>query len=498
MQGPTTAAPGSGATAWLAGDTAIFLAVVHILLLLFCGAHVLLRRHRQPESRMAWLVVLAAVPYLGALAYLLLGTTSIGASRIARLKDSAKLLPSPAAAAGSDAPECRPGQLGEHEALFRVGRSISGYEAVGGNRAQLMADSDAMIASLVADIDAARETVHLLFYIWLGDHNGGKVAEALERAARRGIVCRAMVDDIGSRDFVRGPFWPRLEAAGVKLRRALPVGNPLVRMVNGRIDLRNHRKIVVIDNRVTYCGSQNCADAAFLPKAKFAPWVDAVMRFEGPVVRQNQHLFAMDWMGNGGDNIAALLAQPLPPVEPGFTAQVVATGPTYRNSAMAEMFESLMYAARRELFITTPYYVPTPGVQAALCAAAHRGVATTIVFPARNDDFAVGATCRSYYESLIDAGVRIFEYEKGLLHTKSLTLDGEITLIGSANMDRRSFDLNFENNILLRDAAATAAMRARQQSYLADSREIAAADVAAWGVGRRLWNNSLAIVGPVL
>lgn len=480
------------------GETTIILTLIHVVLVLVWGMHVLLRRHRQPESRMAWLVVLAAVPYLGVLAYLLLGTTNIGRTRVARLKDVANLLPRPDAAPGFAASVRQLDRHDASDALFRVGQSISDYAPVEGNHARLMADSDAMISSLVDDIDGAMDTVHLLFYIWLADHNGTRVAEALERAARRGVICRAMVDDIGSRDFVKSQLWGRLGAAGVKLRRALPVGNPLIRMVNGRIDLRNHRKIVVIDNGITYCGSQNCADPAFLPKAKFAPWVDAVMRLEGPIVRQNQHLFATDWMGNGGDDIGEVLKRPLPAVEPGFAAQVVATGPTYRNAAMPEMFEALMYAAQSELFITTPYYVPTPGVQEALCAAAHRGVNSTIIFPARNDDFAVGATSRSHYETLLDAGVRIFEYGMGLLHTKSLTLDGEITLIGSANMDRRSFDLNFENNILLHDHATTMAMRERQQSYLADSREITAHDVAGWGVGRRLWNNALAIVGPVL
>lgn len=487
-----------GMTGPVTGDPALWLTCTHIALVVFCGLHILLRRHRQPESRMAWLAVLAAVPYLGALAYLLLGSTNIGKRRVARLKDSSSLLPRPDAAPGWPRPERTIGEPGDYDALFRVGESISGYQPVAGNRAQLMADSDAMISRLVEDIDEARSSVHLLFYIWLDDHNGTRVAQALERAARRGVACRAIVDDIGSRNFVKGPLWPRLEAASVELLRALPVGNPLIRMVNGRIDLRNHRKIVVIDNRITFCGSQNCADPAFLPKAKFAPWIDAVMRFEGPIVRQNQHLFATDWMGNGGSDLGALLAEPLPEVGPGFTAQVIATGPTYRNAAMPELFESLMYAARRELFITTPYYVPTPGVQAALCAAAHRGVDTTIIFPARNDDFAVGATSRSHYEALLDAGVKLYEYGKGLLHTKSLTLDGEITLIGSANMDRRSFDLNFENNILLHDAITTGAMRARQGDYLADSTEITANDVARWGIGRRLWNNVLAIIGPVL
>jgi cardiolipin synthase len=137
-------------------------------------------------------------------------------------------------------------------------------------------------------------------------------------------------------------------------------------------------------------------------------------------------------------------------------------------------------------------------IQAALCAAANRGVDVTIVFPARNDDFAVGAASRSYYDDLLTAGVKIFEYQLGILHTKSMTLDGEITLIGSANMDKRSFDLNYENNILLHDPALTADMRARQDAYIADSKPVVLTEVQAWPWTKRLWNNALAIVGPLL
>ena len=284
----------------------------------------------------------------------------------------------------------------------------------------------------------------------------------------------------------------------MKLGRALKVGNPLLRIFTGRIDLRNHRKIVVIDNRITYCGSQNCADPEFLTKAKYAPWVDAVMRFTGPIVRQNLHLFAGDWMAYNNEDIGEVLLEPMEPPDPGFPAQVVASGPTARYSAAPEMFETLMYSARRELFITTPYYVPNDAMQEALCAAANRGVDTTIIFPARNDDFAVAATSRSYYADLLAAGVKIHEYGAGLLHTKSMTVDGEVTLIGSANMDRRSFDLNYENNILLCDVAVTAQMRERQECYLAKCRQITAEEVDAWSWERRLWNNAVAIVGPVI
>jgi cardiolipin synthase len=472
--------------------------VLHYLAVLACGARVLLRPHRDPAARLAWLAVLLALPFVGVIAYLLLGETSIGRRQAARVGRIAAALPAPNEAPGW--PGATPSESipTAYAQVFDVGGSISGYAPVGGNRAELMDNSDAAIDRMVADIDHATNHVHLMFYIWLPDTNGGKMVEALKRAAGRGVTCRAMVDDLGSRDLIRSSHWAEMGEAGVKLARALPVGNPLLRVLSGRIDLRNHRKILVIDNCVTYCGSQNCADPAFLPKAKYAPWVDAVMRFEGPLVRQNQHLFAGDWMTACDEDISELLHAPLEVSGSGFTAQVVASGPTLRQSAMPEMFATLIYAAKRELAITTPYYVPDGSIQAALCAAANRGVAVTMVLPARNDDFAVGATSRSYYQDLLSAGVRIFEYEKGLLHTKSMVVDGVVTLIGSANMDRRSFDLNYENNILFCDPAMTAEMRDRQNAYIADSRAVTLADVSAWTWRRRLWNNALATLSPVL
>jgi cardiolipin synthase len=177
---------------------------------------------------------------------------------------------------------------------------------------------------------------------------------------------------------------------------------------------------------------------------------------------------------------------------------VIGTGPTVRYSAMPEMFETLMYAARKELVISTPYYVPDEAMQAALCASARRGVDTTIIFPARNDSWIVGAASRSYYKDLLTAGVRIFEYQGGLLHTKSLTVDGEVALIGSANMDRRSFELNYENNILLYDQALTTDVRQRQASYIEQSRPVAGSTVDSWTWRHRLLNNTIAMLGPVL
>src|SRR5213078_2527025 len=461
-------------------------------------ARVILRPHREPASRVAWIVIIIVLPVIGMLAYIFLGETSIGRRRVSRLCAVLTAMPELTKAPGMDSPNLQPKIPETYAHLFRLGYSVNGFGPVGGNCGTLLSDSNATIDSMVADIDAAQDHVHMIVYIWLPDNNGLKVVEALKRAATRRVACRVMADGLGSGIMIESAHWKAMQAAGVQVATALPIGNPLLRPLRGRIDLRNHRKILVIDNRITYCGSQNCADPEFLIKAKFAPWVDAMMRFEGPIARQNQYLFASDWMAQMGGDLTALLRQPLLPCDPGLTAQVIGTGPTVYNSAMPEVFETLIYTARWELVITTPYYVPDEAMQSALCASARRGVETTIIFPARNDSWIVGAASRSYYSDLLAAGVRIYEYEGGLLHTKSLTLDGEVTLIGSANMDRRSFDLNYENNILLYDPTLTAEMRRRQDAYLACSHPVTAEMVAQWPKTRRLWNNTIAMLGPIL
>ena len=194
---------------------------------------------------------------------------------------------------------------------------------------------------------------------------------------------------------------------------------------------------------------------------------------------------------------SAALQQPVEAQKKGFTAQVVGTGPTVRHSAMPEMFRSLFGAARDKLTITTPYDVPNEGMQSALCAAAYRGVDTTIVFPARNDSWIVGGASRGYCSELLEAGVKIYEYVGGLLHTKSLRIDGEITLIESANMDRRSFELNYENNILLCDQQTTATVFERQLDYIKHSSRVSLKAVESWSRVERFRDNALATLGPI-
>lgn len=466
----------------------------------------LMRPHREPASRVAWVLIILIFPVLGILAYLLVGETSIGRWRSERLRQTLARLPSPGAlrcTPGGAQSEPGPVIAGRYRHLFELGQSITGFVPCGGNRGSLAVDSDRAIKDLVQDIDAARDQVHLLFYIWLPDKNGTRVAQALIGAAGRGVICRVMADDLGSRLLIRSQLWSQMAAAGVRLARALPTGNPLLGSflgpLRGRVDLRNHRKLAIIDNRITWCGSQNCADPAFLIKARYGPWVDIWARFEGPIARQNQWLFASDWMATiPREDLSDLLYEPWLAPDAGFFAQAMGTGPTVRNAAMPELFATLMFAARRNLTITTPYYVPNESMQAALCACARRGVRTRLLVPARNDSWIVAAASRSYYADLLDAGVEIYEFMGGLLHAKTITLDGEIALIGSANMDRRSFDLNYENNVLIQDETMTGLIQERQESYLAQSRPITRELVAAWPRWRQLWNNTIAMLGPVL
>ena len=477
-------------------DHSLLILLLHVLVQAAVLVRVLEHPHRQPESRIAWILVVLVLPVVGIIGYLMLGETKIGRRNLKAMQAAED----DAGPRGRSEPaDGSPGVPAEYEHLFSVGCSISGFPPVPGNRAELMPDSAATISGIVADIDAARSSVDVLFYIWLADGSGKRVAEALQRAAGRGVRCRAMVDGVGSRALLKSRLWREMGKAGVQTAVALPLGNILLRPLQRRADLRNHRKIVVIDGRITYCGSQNCADEEFRIKAKYGPWVDAMLRLDGPVARQNAALFAEDWAACTGNEAGEeARREEQPPGQAGVVAQVVATGPNLRYSAMPELFLSLMFKARRELVITTPYYVPNQAMQEALCAVAYRGVRTVLVVPARNDSKEVAAASRSYYKELLQAGVLIYEFELGLLHSKTLTLDGDMTLIGSANLDRRSFDLNFENNMLIYDPELTGAVRARQQEYIDRSCRIQLDEVERWSLGRRLWNNSVAMMGPIL
>ena len=456
---------------------------------------VLIRPHREPASRLAWIAVVIALPLVGVIAYLILGEIRISGRRREHGRDIDAALPRPT---GDESCLSSLG-AGPHKAPFALARTVNSLDPTCGNQARLAADSNAAIDEIVADIDGARRHVHLCSYIWLSDNNGLKVKEACIRAARRGVSVRILADALGSWRLIGSSHWRELRDQGCNVRVALPVGNPIWTLIRGRVDLRNHRKLVVLDNRIAWCGSQNIADPEFRIKARFAPWVDIMTRWEGPVAQHNQYLFVSDWMAEGGEDISELLTEQTGSGPEGsILAQVIGTGPTASFDAMPSCFSELIHSAREELVITTPYFVPDEQLLFAITSAARRGVRTVMVFPRRCDSRIVAATSRSYYEDLIKAGVCVYEYRPGLLHSKTMIVDGAVGLIGSANLDRRSFELNFENNILFADKGFAALLRRRQDQYLADSDAITAETIARISLPRRIWQNLLAVMSPVL
>lgn len=467
-----------------------------IALQIATGLRALTRPGRTPASRAAWLLLVAALPVVGAITYFLFGDARIGSKKARRMAEAAEAL--------HDSRDADPAHLDAaavpraYRPPFARAASVNGFSPVGGNTASLPEDENAAIDALVSDIDGARDHVHIVFYIWLLDDNGSRVLDAVERASDRGVTCRVLIDGMGSSGLARSDRWADLSGKGVKTGITFPLRWLPLDMLLSRVDVRNHRKIVVIDGTVTWVGSQNCADPEFAPKKRYGPWYDTFLRVEGPVARQCQHLFAVDWMTHCGEDISPLLDAPIPADRDGFTAVAAGTGPSVDSHATPDLFAMMLETAEDEAIVTTPYFVPDETLHRALMAAALRGVKTTLILPERCDSFFVNRASRSFYLELLQAGVRIREFRKGMLHAKTVTVDGRASCIGSANMDRRSFELNYENNLYLISEHVTAAIRDRQHRYASDSREITCAEVEGWSWLRRAANNLFATMAPLL
>ena len=483
-----------------------WLVLLHLLLWLGISARVLLRPDLSPDVRVAWLLVLLLLPYGGVVLYFLFGEVYLGRA-LARQQKAVLQGLRQAVRARADwrslwqMPQ-RDGQSPEQDrpwqSAFTYAASVHGFAMTVGNSAELLEQAKQR-TRLLQDIDAAQQHIHLLYYIWLPDDTGSALAQALMRAAARGVVCRVLVDAMGSRLLLASPLWAQLQAAGVQVAVALPFRwwQPLR---SGRFDVRNHRKVCVIDGAISHVGSQNCADAAFAIKAKYAPWVDIMLRVQGAVVAQNQLLFISDWLlatGQSPDELAHTVQLPSAPLGT-VAGQVVAAGPASRPRSTAQFLVMVIANAQRQLWLSTPYFVPDATVLQALCAAAWRGVDVRVIVPARNDSWVVAAASRSHYATLLEAGVQIFEYQPGLLHAKTFTVDGQLSFIGSTNIDMRSFGLNYENNVLLQDAPLTAAIMQRQCEYAAASQAISKAQVQGWSRPQRIWNNAWAAMSPLL
>lgn len=457
-------------------------------------------RRRPVGTTLAWITLLLAAPFFGAFVYLLIGERWLGRRRLkraARLREPFKQW----IAKLGDRDNVNWENVGlECEPLARVALSSVGIPALPGNAWQLLDDAADAFTSLVADIDRAQHTCHLEFYIWAPGGDADHVAEALLRAAARGVTCRVLVDAVGSRDFLRGAWATKLRAGGVQVTEALPAG--VFRIWFARVDLRLHRKIVVIDGAIGYTGSMNLVDPRYFKQnSGVGQWIDAMVRLEGPAVEALALTFLADWSMEVREEADSLIAvgdvQPQPPIGRA-AVQVCPSGPTDREQAIMEVLLTAIYAARREVILTSPYFVPDDTLLTALISAAHRGVLVTLIVPKRVDSLLVrlaSTTCRG---DLAEAGIRIMEFDGGLLHTKSVTVDGEFSLFGSLNLDPRSLYLNFEITLCVYDRDFTCELRALQHAYLRDCQSM---DMKIWNartVPRRVAANIGRLLSPLL
>ncbi|RCW84078.1 cardiolipin synthetase 2 [Paracoccus lutimaris] len=470
------------------------LAFTHYAAALLVSARVLLRPRLEPTVRLSWILIIELVPLVGILAYILFGEIRMRSAEVSTMASVRRFL----SGLWQPSPEQVRNPPVFAAPIIAANRAIGGFEAVAGNRATLLPEDDSAIADLVTAIDQAREHVHMLFYIWLDDVSGRSVAEAAIRAVGRGVKVRAVIDAYGSRAFGRSDAWAQMKAAGCECIEALPLGMPVIGLLFQRMDLRNHRKIVVIDHEIGFTGSRNCSDMAFAVKPRFAPWIDVFLRIEGPVVRQMQAIFLQDWMSYTGEDLGDILRMSPPVAAPGEIAQVVATGPDNRHGSLSDSMTTMIYAARSRLTITTPYYVPGSALDSAIRTAARSGIDVTMILPARNDSLVVQATSEGFYYGLVAAGVKLMLFPGGLLHAKIITVDGCMAMLGSANMDRRSFELNYEMNMLFLGGDLTEALDQRQQTYIDRAHPVDLEEIRDWSVWKRLRNNLLALAAPIL
>lgn len=421
---------------------------------------VILQRSNQASSiAIAWLLVISFEPLFGAILYWVFGQTRLPPWRERRLAR----LPQALAVVGdhlsqhADETVWEPKLPKGVEPAAELATNLAHLPIMGGNAIELLHDYDDTLGRLCADIDAAVHHVHLLFYIFAVDKATEPILAALERAAQRGVQCRVLVDAFGSKKS-RKCLLPRLRAAKVEVHEVLTTG--LFDPKRARRDLRNHRKIAVIDGRIGYTGSQNLVDAQFKEGLTYE---ELMARVTGPVVLQLQYVFVADWYLETEKLLKQLDYFPDPEVTGDVPAQVLPSGPGYPT--LQRLLVALLYEARERVVITTPYFIPDDPLVQAMETAVLRGVEVHLIVSKKMDQMLVGLAQRSYYEELLEAGVQIHIHRGNFLHAKHVSFDDVMALVGSTNMDIRSFRLNAEVAILVYDATVTAQLRQVQEGY---------------------------------
>ena len=429
---------------------------------------------RHPAAATAWLLAIFVIPELGVLLFLLIGNRRLPRKRRAKQREMDAFI-----RANSNIPGGRqhnPEWPAWLASVVELNSNLSSMPMADGNTLHLLPDYQGSLDAMTAEVETARRFVHVQFYILTCDQTTTPFFDALEAAVRRGVKVRVLLDHWASsrtRDYKA--TLTRLTGMGADWHLMLPV-QPL-KGHNQRIDLRNHRKILAVDGRTAFVGSQNLIDRTYNKRSNIKRglrWLELVAQVDGPVVDALNLIFITDWFIESGE----LLEQEADTLEsidhPDLQeCQVVPSGPGFDSDNNLRMFLALLYNAERRIVITSPYFVPDEAMLYAITAAVQRGIDVDLFVSEIGDQALVWHAQRSYYETLLRAGVRIYMYKAPyILHAKHLTIDDDVAVIGSSNMDMRSFGLNMEVSLLVRGKPFVHEMRAIEDDYRAASTEL--------------------------
>lgn len=446
----------------------------------------------RPPVALAWIAVISFQPFLGIVGYSLFGDPRLPRKRIAEHARRRKRLQLDIWPMIKN--YCvEPPEAEQDASTHLLSVQLGEMPAVRGNSFTLLNDTQEVIERLIEDIDRADCTLHMLFYIWRDDETGQRVTDAVLRARQRGVTCRLLLDAVGSRSFLKNQM-ARLRAAGVDVHIVLPVN--LFRRRFHRIDMRNHRKLVVIDGRLAYTGSQNIVDADY--GTKKLVWYDLMMRLQGPIVTQLQSMFMTDWYAETDEKLNPIECFPTPQESGSYILELIPSGPTYRTENLHRLIVAKIYEARQQVMITTPYFIPDDSLLQAIEVARLRGVRIILVLPEHSDQILVSTAQRSYYEQLLEYGAEVYLFQPGLLHSKTLTIDDRFALVGTSNMDVRSFKLNLEMNLILFDPEPIRIVQQQQEAYLTQSRRLYAAEWSKRGMLHEAREAVARLLAPLL
>jgi cardiolipin synthase len=454
----------------LALPVAIIVADVVIRVL----AVVFVPKNRRPATATAWLLAIFFIPYAGLIAFLLFGSTKLPRRRRRKQTEINRYVMS--ATEGIDVATETPAWPAWFASLAALNRRLGAMPLLGGNNAKLFGDYERSIHEMTETVRSAQTFVHVEFYILSLDTTTAPFFDALEDAVQRGVTVRVLLDHVASLR-VRGyrRTLRRLTRMGADWHLLLPVQPWRGRYQ--RPDLRNHRKVLVVDGRVAFMGSQNMIDRTYdrwTNRRRGLRWKDLMVRLEGPIVAELNTIFVSDWFSETDVMLAREGPRQVAPVgDEDLDCQVVPSGPGFEGENNLRLFNGLIYAAQRRVVLVSPYFVPDDSMLYAVTTAAQRGVQVELFVSEIGDQAVVFHAQRSYYETLLKAGVVIWLYRKPtILHAKHFTIDDDVAVIGSSNLDMRSFTLNLEVSLMVRGREFVQDLRQLEEGYRRASRRL--------------------------